>query len=151
MQAKPYWKKNEASSSFFIGEHAYFNGGWHEKKHSGGGRPYPYRRTTLDTVIPTVTEMKEVLAPLDELMQADLTEGEEKAVLECEPSDSTKEQFGDCASSLLTYLPVPTNSRPEDVVSMTTEHPIPGDKYPYPTTITITPVPDPIMNWPCMK
>ena len=146
LQAKPYWKKNEASSSFFIGEHAYFNGGWHEKKHSEGGWAFPYRRTTLDTIRPTVSKMTEVLAPLEVMIRANLKEDEEKAVLECEPSDSTKEQFGDCASSLLTYLPVPTNSRPEDDVSMTTEHPIPGEKYLYPTTITITPVPDPIMK-----
>ena len=143
LQAKPYWKKNSDTTSFYIGEHAYFNGGWAERKYSASGWNFPYRGTTLDTVRPTVSEMKQILAPLDELIRTDLNDNK---IIDCTPKESTIEMFASCASSLLSYKPVPTNSRPEDDVFQTDGHPIPGEKYAYPTTITITPVPNPLMK-----
>ncbi|XP_063683667.1 uncharacterized protein LOC134818162 [Bolinopsis microptera] len=146
LQAKPYWQKNTVSTSFFIGEHAYFNGGWYEKEHSYGAWQFPYRGTTLDTIRPTVSEMKQILAPLDELIRADLNDKETKAVVDCIPQESTIQQFSSCASSLLSYKPIPTRNRPEDDVHLTDDYPILGQKYAYPTTITITPVPNPVMK-----
>ena len=146
LQANPYWKKDETTTSFFIGEHAYFNGGWHEKAHSRIGWAFPYRGTTLDTIRPTVAEMRQVLSPLDEMLRANMNDERTKAVMDCEPEEGVKGEFSSCAASLLSYNTVPTNSRPEDDTYATTEHPIIGLKYPFPTTIDITPVQNPLLK-----
>ncbi|KAL5254451.1 hypothetical protein ACHWQZ_G014033 [Mnemiopsis leidyi] len=146
LQANPYWKKDETATSFFIGEHSYFNGGWHEKAHSKIGWAFPWRGTTLDTIRSSVDEMKQVLSPVDEMLQANMDNDRMKAVMDCEPKAEIKADFSGCAASLLSYNAVPTNSRPEDDTYASTEHPILGLKYPFPTTIDITPVPNPLLK-----
>merc|ERR1719427_1380075 len=90
--------------------------------------------------------MRQMLAPLDQLIRADLSKKEEDAVLSCDPQENVKEMFSGCTSSLLSYKPVPTSSLPEDDAHLTYDSPIPGERYPYPTTISITPVPNPLLK-----
>ena len=144
MNARPYWKSQEERTEFFIGEHVYFNGGWRELKFSAGGWMFPWSKATLDTIRKSVSKTKEVLSPINYLVNNIDTIGidEAKLIANCTPKTTKMET---CAKELLSYRPVST-SAPADIPETVTHASGGSQPYPYETTVEIPDTPNPLFN-----
>ena len=142
LNARPYWKSKEEKTEFLVGEHVYFNGGWRELKFSEGGWMFPWHKTTLDTIRPTITEIKQILSPLDFLVEniAKIGLTEAALVANCTPKTKMKK----CALTWLSYNPVPTSSSADPLT--TRAAPVDGTQYPYMTSVDIQDTPNPLFT-----
>ena len=143
LNARPFWKSQEERKYFYIGEHVYFNGGWRELVFSAGGWMFPWHRTTLDTIRQSSYQTKQLLGPIDYLIEhvEEMGVPEVEAVAGCTP---TKALMGSCAETLLAYKPIPTSSSADPVPTKTA--PAEGATYPYPGSVDIPDTPNPLFN-----